>query len=385
MTTAILGYGKMGRGIFSLLTGAGRPVIVYVRSEEKAAKNNQQQEKRVQRALRAGEIDAAGAERLRGAARFTSNLADLGACGLAIETISEDLAQKCELLRRIEGCLAADALVTTNTSMLPVAELAGALRARERFCGLHFFHPTQLSTIVELILWDGVSAGTVARLDDFIRSIDRTPIHLRDAPGSPVNHILANFYCEGLYIVEQGLALPSEVDRLAGTFCRIGPCESLDAVGVSFFTGSFDQMAAYRPPGVTTPGLLYRLRAEGRDGRAAGRGIFLYEQDRARDDDPAWYRDPGQTHSRPGAAGDSESLRLRLLYSLCCGMLFEAQRGTGSVEDLSRAVAEVLLMDFSPLAFLRERGAARRLDEVRALETQVGVRFPSALLSLVPE
>jgi 3-hydroxybutyryl-CoA dehydrogenase len=384
MKTGLLGYGKMGRGIFSLITGAGMPLTVYVRSQEKADKNNLQLEKRIQRALRGGEIDDATAARLRSEQKFTCRLEDLAGCNLVIESIAEDFKQKTDLLGQLNRHLHPDAIVASNTSTFSIAALAASIDRPERFAGFHLFHPVTLTGLIEILTWEGVQPAVVDRLAELARRLGKHPLIFRDTPGSAINSILACYYCEGLYILEQGLASPAQIDRLAATFCRIGPCESLDVIGLPFFTDSFERMADYRPPQLTTPTVLHRLLAAGRHGKAAGRGVFLYEQDIPRDDAPDAYRVPGQQHSRPDASADPETLRLRLLYAVCCGVLFNLSRRLGAPDDMDRAAAEVLGMDLSPFRHMRDIGRDRLTADFARLGRDVGIRFDPALLAFLP-
>lgn len=385
MQTGLLGYGKMGRGIFGLLNLAEQPVTVYVRSAEKAEKNNQQIERRIQRALRSGEIDEAGAEQRRRAARFTCDLAELADCDLIVESVTEDMALKIDLLRQVESLVRPEAMVTTNTSRFSINKMAAALNRPGRFGGLHFFHPIQLVTIVELIQWKGIDADIAPRLTEFIGSLKRKLVCVHDGPGSPVNKVLSNYYAEGVYLLEQGLALPSEVDRIAGTFCRIGPCESLDSIGLEFFADSFDAMAPHRLPTITTPTLLRRLVADGRDGRAVGRGIYSYNQDKPSNDAAAYYLEPNQKHSSTQSPGGEEAIRQRLIQALCCGILYSVAHGEGSGPDLSAALADVLVMNFNPWDYMRSRGRSALRAELEALTAQVGPRFPVEGLAQLPD
>jgi len=384
MKIGLLGYGKMGRGIFSLVTGAGLPIAIYVRSPEKAEKLNQQIDRRLQRALRGGEIDAAGAARLRAEQVFTSQLEDLAGCDVVIESIAEVLDEKTALLRRLDPHLRPDTLVASNTSTFSIAALAAVLTRPERFAGFHLFHPVTLTALIEILTWDGACPEVIDGLSDLARRLGKQPLVFRDTPGSAINSILACYYCEGLYILEQGLAGPTQIDRLAAGFCRIGPCESLDVIGLPFFTESFERMADFRPPQLTTPVLLHRLLAAGRHGKAAGRGVFLYAQDIPGDDAPEVYRVPGQSHSRPAASADPETLRQRLLYAVCCGVLFNLSRRLGAPADMDRAAAEVLGMDRSPFALMHAIGRDRLAAEFARLGREVGCRFDPALLAFLP-
>lgn len=384
MKVGLLGYGKMGRGIFGLATGAKLPVTIFVRSQEKADKLNQQIDRRLQRALKGGEIDEAGAKQLREEQRFTCNIGDLSDCELIIETISENFEQKIALLEQLNPHLKPDTIVASNTSTFSIAKLAQAIANPERFAGFHLFHPVTLTPMIEILAWDGVDQKIIDTLADVSRLLGKQPLIFRDTPGSAINSILACYYCEGLYILEQGLATPSQIDKIATEFCRIGPCESLDVIGLPFFTESFERMADYRPPQLTTPSLLHRLLKEGRDGKAIGCGVYRYVQDIPTDETTDFYKMADQTHSRIPGQADESVLRDRLLYSICCGVLFNLSRNLGDPADMDWAASEVLAMEHSPFELMRTRGRDNVAADLARLGSDVAFRFDPALLEYLP-
>ena len=215
MKVGLVGYGKMGRGIFSLLSDAPLEVAVLVRDPAKADRNNRRLERRLRRAANSEILDEADlADRLAGL-RFTSSWKDLRDCGLVIETVTEDYETKIEVLGRAERTVSPEAVITSNSSSLSTTRMAERLRDPARFCGFHFFHPIQLTSVVEIITSRDTAAGTVDFLRRVSREIGRTPLVVKDLAGSCINVALTCHSCEALYVLEQGLALPSRIDAIA--------------------------------------------------------------------------------------------------------------------------------------------------------------------------
>lgn len=384
MKIGLLGYGKMGKEIYGLLCEA-HEVTVYVRRPEAAEKGNRQAEKRIQRALRNGEMDETRAAARREALRFTTEVSDLSACELVIESIVEDVDAKVALLRRVEAVVDPAALLVTNSSAFGIAALAGTLQASARFAGLHFFHPITLSSIVEVLSWEGMAAATGDALAACVQALGKRPLRFKDGPGSVLNTILSPYYLEGLYLLEQGVGLPSRIDRIAGEFCRIGPIESIDSVGLPFLAATHVRIEHVLPATLPLPALPFRLMEAGREGRSAGAGVYRYESDVAHDEELAFYYDPAQTHSRSTGPLDDGTIRRRLEYAVLCGALCNAARGVGSLDDLDYGIREILAMDEGPVTHVRRMGLAQARRELGELQRSVGPRFDPRLLDVITE
>ena len=141
----------MGRSISGLFSDTPMEITVLGRDAAEMERQNRRNEKRVQRAASSGMLGGAGASRSLAALRFTTTWDDLRGCDLVIETVTEDFDTKVEVLRRAEATIAPQAVLASNTSSLPITRLAEHLQDPARFCGLHFFHPVQLTSAVEII------------------------------------------------------------------------------------------------------------------------------------------------------------------------------------------------------------------------------------------
>jgi 3-hydroxybutyryl-CoA dehydrogenase len=168
----------------------------------------------------------------------TSHDEALEGAELVVETIAEELEPKRELLTRAEELAAPDAILTTNTSSLPLAPLAAALRRPERFAGLHWLNPPELVELVEVVGADDTSPETLSALVDWMTQLGKAPVVVRrDVPGFVVNRLQYALLREAYALVDEGVCSFEEVDRavvhgLGSRWAAIGPFETMDLAGL---------------------------------------------------------------------------------------------------------------------------------------------------------
>lgn len=404
MRTAIIGSGKMGSAIFRLVTGASFPATLVAIDKQEAKIHEKKFLRGLDRAVKRGTLSQEEARLKKKSTRFTHRVEELAETDLVIEAIFEDFEAKASLFRTLESVLAPEALITSNTSALSLTGLAKELRQPDRFAGLHFFHPVPLISVVEIILTPQTSQETVARLKEFSTRLKRHPITVRDAPGSVLNAILSYYYIEALYLLEEGLALPSEVDEVAKRYFYIGPCESMDVIGIDFFVKAIHSaagpdsllpLAESKSPGEVlsanealgregfhVPSLFGKLLNQGRVGKKVSLGLYAYDKDRPVDESPSFYLDPSR---RPPTMPEDPNALLdkRLLYAVFNGSLFSLEKGMGSIEDLDLGVREILLMQEGPFSMMRRLGTARVREDFCWLTKTTGARFGQIDLTLL--
>jgi 3-hydroxybutyryl-CoA dehydrogenase len=373
----IVGFGKMGRSIAALLADTPATLTILGRDEAAMAREHGRAEQRRRRAA-AFHGAAAAPAGASGGQRFTVDWDDLRGCDLVLESVAEEIEIKREVLRRTEAVVAADAVIASNTSCLPLTLLAAGLARPGRFCGLHFFHPVRLTTVVEIIRTDATAPGVVAGLQDLVTGLGRTPLVVRDHSGSCINVPLVLHCLEAVYILEQGAALPSRIDDLVTRrIARVGPCETIDALGATLALQLLERTTVAFGGGRESPALCRTLIADGRLGRHAGAGLYLY-RDRAVDDVPEYYRRHGQAHTRADAPTDDDALCERLLYAIYDGLLTLARRGLGDLPTLSAGVRDVMGLSEDPLEAMRRLGATGLRAGFERLHAALGPRFDPA-------
>lgn len=195
---------------------------------------------------------------------------------LVIEAIFENADAKGELFRRLEPRLRPDAILASNTSSIPLEELARCLARPERLVGLHFFNPVEKMQLVEVVTMTDTDPAVVARAASLVLAIGRLPLPVTSSPGFLVNRILLPYLLEAVTLVEEGLP-PELIDRAATAYgMPMGPVRLADAVGLDICLSVARVFS--RHYGTCVPGRLEQLVAAGNLGRKSGRGFYDYDR-----------------------------------------------------------------------------------------------------------
>lgn len=279
-TVAVVGTGTMGRGIAQLFAQGGLRTLVFDVDPRQTEAAVTFVERMVRRRAEKGEIDGAEADAVIARLTPMDDLDGLAEAELVVEAVAERLDVKQELFRRLEGVVADDAVLATNTSSLLVTAVADGCARPGRVAGYHFFNPVPLMKLVEVVRGERTEATVVARLRRLADALGHRAVTTTDSPGFLVNHAGRALTTEGLQIVHEGVAEPATVDRLmreAAGF-RMGPFELFDLMGLDVsgpvLESIYEQFfhdPRYRP----TP--LPRRRVAARlFGRKVGEGFYRY-------------------------------------------------------------------------------------------------------------
>lgn len=295
----VLGAGVMGGGIAQLLAhndlpsrmkdvnyaavakGTEAAARVFYESVKKRRMTPKEMQNRM--ALISGTIDYSG----------------FGRVDLVIEAIVENLDIKKKVFAEIDGIAPSHAVLASNTSALPVTEMARATRRPDKVAGLHFFNPVHLMPLVEVIRGEQTSDETVAGLVAFAKQIGKTPIVVKDTPGFLVNRILTVYMTEAARMLQAGGTI-AEIDRALLAFgMPMGPFELIDEVGIDVAAKVSKVMIAAFGARMGADGALERLVEAGRLGKKNGKGFYLH-QGKEKQVDPAVY---GLLNLAPGREG----------------------------------------------------------------------------------
>jgi 3-hydroxybutyryl-CoA dehydrogenase len=281
----VVGSGLMGSGIAQVCAQAGIEVViqdVYPDALDKALKNIEWSVSKFAEKGVLKEDGSAVISRIRAVAE----LSDAASADLIIEAVFEKLDLKQEIFRRIDDIAKTGALMASNTSAIPITNLAAVTRRPEKVLGLHFFSPVPMMQAVEVIKGVATSEETVQRGKEFVLQIGKEPIMVnRDVAGFVINRINFPSTIEAMHLVEQGIATVEDIDkglRLAAGR-RMGIFETGDMVGLDVTHGAM--MAMYQETGDPRwfpPMILRRKVKAGHLGRKTGRGWYEYNKDGSR-------------------------------------------------------------------------------------------------------
>ncbi|MFJ3645920.1 3-hydroxyacyl-CoA dehydrogenase NAD-binding domain-containing protein [Streptomyces murinus] len=211
---AVLGAGMMGAGIAYSCARAGIEVVLKDVSLEAALKGKNYSEKLCAKAVSRGRTTQEKADALLARITPTGDAADVAGCDAVIEAVFEDTALKHKVFQEIESVLAADALLCSNTSTLPITTLAEGVERQGDFIGLHFFSPVDKMPLVEIIKGERTGDEALARAFDLVRQINKTPIVVNDSRGFFTSRVIGQFINEGVAMVGEGIE-PASIEQAA--------------------------------------------------------------------------------------------------------------------------------------------------------------------------
>lgn len=301
------------------------------------------------------------------AARLQSDLAGDGVAkaDLLIEAIIENAEAKRALFASVEPKLKADALLTSNTSSIPLNELADHLQRPAQFAGLHYFNPVALMPLVEIIRHDGMGEDVQQRLAAFCKQIGKLPVPVAGTPGFLVNRVLFPYMLEAMTAYAEGIP-PVAIDKAAVAFgMPMGPIELVDTVGLDVAAGVGAELAPFL--NLPIPDALQAPPEAGKRGKKDGQGIYKWENGKAvKPELPNGYQAPDDLQDR---------LILPLLNQAVACL------HDGVVDDADLLDAGVIFgtgfapFTGGPINYIRQTGADALLVRLQALQSKYGERF----------
>ena len=280
VTIGVVGAGAMGAGIAQVAAQAGHAVRLFDMLPGAADKAIAGMSRALLRLAEKGKLSAADAAAIPDRVRPAPSLADMAGCGLVIEAIVERLEAKRTLFGELEGIVAPDCILASNTSSLSITAIAAGMQAPARFVGMHFFNPAPLMALVEVVTGLATAAEVAAAIRDTARAWGKSPVIAQSTPGFIVNRVARPYYGEGLRLLHERAADPATIDavmREAGGF-RMGPFELMDLIGldVNFAVSNSVYNAYFQDPRFKPSLIQQEMVAAGYFGRKSGRGFFAY-------------------------------------------------------------------------------------------------------------
>jgi 3-hydroxybutyryl-CoA dehydrogenase len=271
----------MGSGIAETAATSGFEVVLRSRSQSTADATLAAMEKSLNRQIEKGKRTETERDEALSRVTGTSDLAALKTVDLVIESVVEDLPVKKELFSELDRITADHTILATNTSTLPVIELAMQTGRPDKVCGVHFFNPAPVMELVELVRPLTASDETLAATRTFAEACGKTPVEVKDQAGFIVNALLFPYLNNAVRLYEQGVASIEDIDTAMKGGCGfpMGPFALLDLVGLDTSVAILDALyAEFRDPNYAAVPLLRRMVTAERLGRKSGRGFLDYRR-----------------------------------------------------------------------------------------------------------
>ena len=287
-TAAILGAGTMGLGVAECFAAAGMTVRLSDATPELAREAKENLVLRARGHAEAGLLPDEAVRRAEGVEAAEGPAEAVAGVDLVFEAVPESVGLKEEVLGVCSAGASPEAVIVSNTSSLPMDELARFVEGPGRFCGMHWFNPPEWTPGVEVIPAANTAPGTVGRLVGFLRSIGKRPAVVGSGPGFVANRIQNALFLEAVRCVEDGLASPEEVDEVVRSCFGFrlpffGPFAIADMAGLDVYASVLGVLRDGLGERFELPRMLLDLVDEGRTGTKAGAGFLDYtDEERGR-------------------------------------------------------------------------------------------------------
>jgi len=275
----VVGFGQMGGGITQVAAQSGYPVTTMEVSDELIARGVGFITKLLDRAIDKGKLDQAAKEQALGNITGTTDLKDLAECDIVIEAVTEDMVTKKEIFSELERICKPETIFASNTSSLPISDLAAATKRPDKFLGLHFFNPVPVMKLVEVVRTIDTSDGSFDAAFEFAQSLGKAPVKAKDSPGFIANVLLVPYLLDAIRQYEHGLASKEDIDNAMKFGCGhpMGPLTLTDFIGLDTILYIADIMfEEFKDSHYAAPPLLRRMVNAGYLGKKSRRGFYDY-------------------------------------------------------------------------------------------------------------
>ncbi len=372
----VLGAGAMGSGIAHAVAQAGLPVKMLDLSEILVRGGIEKIGKNLSRSVEKGKLSSQQKGEILNRIEPTLDPKDLKDCGLIIEAVFEDLVLKLGLFERLDTLCPPEAIFASNTSTLSITRMAAGVSRSGRFLGLHFFNPVPAMRLVEVIPGIQTSRQAVETAMDFVKTIKKVPIEVKDCPGFLVNRVFMPYAGEAMLAAQEGAASPDDIDeavKQAGF--PMGPLALNDLVGMDVGVHTFPIMHEAYGERFPVPVLFERLLHAGRLGVKSGKGIYANGKV-----DSEFYEIIGKIQSETKVKNSEFSVE-RLILRQVNEAIYCFQEQIANAEDIDKAL--MLGTGFpadekgrgGPLHWADDRGLDWVLDKLNYFKNALGTRF----------
>ncbi len=275
----VIGAGIMGSGIVEVTARVGMAVVFLEATPELAAAGRERIERSTLVAVERGKMSDAQREQTLGRVTGTTDVADLADVDLVIEAATEDYETKRELFRQLDEVTGPEVVLASNTSSIPIVDLASVTKRPERVLGMHFFNPVPVMGLIELVRAITTSEETVEFGRAFGVILGKTTVESRDRAGFIVNMLLIPYLNGAIRMLEERFATREDVDTAVhlGLGHPMGPLRLLDLIGLDTAMHVANVLyEEFKEPSYAPPPLLKRMVTAGHLGRKTGKGFYDY-------------------------------------------------------------------------------------------------------------
>ncbi|HXQ58874.1 MAG TPA: 3-hydroxybutyryl-CoA dehydrogenase [Acidimicrobiales bacterium] len=277
----VVGSGIMGSGIAETAAVRGFEVILRSRAQGTADAMVAGMAKSLAKQVDKSKIAAEDRDAAMARVTAVSNLSELADCDLVIESVVEDLAVKKHLFSELDRICGDHTILATNTSTLPVVDMAMETGRPDKVCGIHFFNPAPVMALVEIVRPITASDGTIAAALSFAEACGKSPVEVKDQAGFIVNALLFPYLNNAVRLLEQKVATMEGIDTAMKGGCGfpMGPFALLDLVGLDTSLAILDALYdEFRDPNYAAVPLLRRMVSAELFGRKSGQGFYDYRK-----------------------------------------------------------------------------------------------------------
>ena len=277
----VVGCGTMGAGIAEIVARHGIPVHFVERDDAEVEAGRHRITAALERQVRRERLSDDDRDAILGRIDGSTSFADLGDCDLVVEAVPEILEAKQDAFVKIDAHVRPDALIATNTSSLPVIDIAVSTTRPNRVLGFHFFNPAPVMKLIELVRTVVTDDAVVDVAREFAETIGKTPVVVGDRRGFIANQLLFPYLNQAVWMVEGGYATKEDVDTAMrlGAGLPMGPIALTDLVGIDTFVGIMDAIhSQFQDTRFAPRPILGQLAAADFNGRKSGRGFYTYEE-----------------------------------------------------------------------------------------------------------
>jgi len=278
----VLGLGVQGQGITEIAARVGYDVVVATRSKESLEKGLGLVRRSLTRGVQKNRLTQEEMDAALSQIKGTISPEDFKDCDIILEAIPEIPELKKNVFRQYDELCKPETILTSDTSTIPIVELATAIKRPEKLIGTHFFWPVPVMRLVEVVVSIVTSEETVSTTMAFCESMGKTPVRVKDTPGFIVDRLFTPYLLEAIRMLQEGIATAEEIDKALelGLNYPMGPFRLMDLSGVdtSYYSGIvlYEQT---KNPVYAIPTLLRDMIAAGHLGRKTGKGFYDYSQE----------------------------------------------------------------------------------------------------------